>query len=374
MLLALGAAGAHAADFKPDARVWVGAGIDSNPSRDFTSPGNSTPYDAFGAAVASVSGALSGDWGRIYASYEFGGRKFFVYPSQDTEVQSATLDGSTALGKYLALGADLRARDRRGAERDYSDLVGEAYLDFVPDNAVSVRARGGAHRFLYWNRFEASFWGPTFGGSAQYRFNKHHQVFLFGDVELHTHNANANTCVRADDGSCATERPDERLVVERVALRGPHRQLEEPSDPPPPMPPVRSDTFFSVGVGYTYRGPFQLTVQYSYLDLTSNSFGETYRRHRFSGTAGFRLPLDFTLLGAAAVQIAQYPDGVCLSSCAIRLEDDAENSSNVSVKIVHPLGPHFDFDLKYAIYYNRLPRNDLSYLRMVGSLGLGWRW
>ena len=121
MLLALGAASTEAADFRGDARVWLGLGIDSNPSRDFTSPGTSTPYDAFGAAIAALSGAVTGERGRLFGGYEFGGRKFFGFPSQDTEVQSATLDGSLNRGRSLVVGIDGRARDRRGAERDYSD-------------------------------------------------------------------------------------------------------------------------------------------------------------------------------------------------------------------------------------------------------------
>ena len=38
-------------------------------------------------------------------SYDFGGRKFFLLPSEDTLVQSALLEGALALGRYLDLGA-----------------------------------------------------------------------------------------------------------------------------------------------------------------------------------------------------------------------------------------------------------------------------
>lgn len=347
MLLALGAVAARAADVKGDARVWLGAGIDTNPRRDFTSEGNFTPYDAFAAVVASGNAVVQTQWGRLYGTYDLGARKFFRYPSEDTLVQSAALDGAVLLGRSVAVGIRGKARDRRGAERDYSDLTGELYLEYVPDPAVSVKAHFGAHRFLYWNRFSASFWGPGMGAAAQYRFNRRHSVSLFAEAEPRSYNANA--CLKADDTSmgviCVTD----------------------------PVPPRRQDTYFSVGLGYTYRGPLVVSMQYAYLDSTSNSYGETYRRHRFSGTAGVRLPLGFTLLAAAAVQIAQYPDGVFLSSDLITLEDD-ENANNVSLKLVHPLGRHFDLDFKYSVYFNKLLRNDLTYLRMVGSVGIGWHW
>ncbi len=346
MLLALGATSSQAWDFKGDARVWLGLGVDSNPSRDFTSPGTATPYDAFGAAIVALSGVIGGERAQLYGAYEFGGRKFLSFASQDTEVQSATLDGTLFLSQSLSAGATVRARDRRGAEREYTDLAAEAYLEFTPDPSVSVRAHGGFHRFLYWNAFGSSYAAPSFGATAKYKFNKRHQVFLHGDAEPQKHNADACQLDPVDKMTCVVEEP----------------------------PRARQDTFFSVGLGYTYRGPFLLTVQYSYLDLSSNSYGETFRRHRFAGNAGFRLPLDFTLLASAAVQIAQYPDGVCLSSCTISLQEDDENATMGSLKLVHPLGAHFDLDLRYAVYFNRLPTNNLSYLRMVGSLGASWRW
>jgi hypothetical protein len=341
MLMALGATAALATDFKGDAHVWAGTGIDSNPRRDFTSQGIGTPPDAFAAAVVTGSGLLQNDWGRLSGSYDFGGRKFLLYPSEDTLVQALTLDGTAALGEYFELGVLGRLRDRRGADRDYTDLSAEAALSFVPDAAVDVRAHVAAHRFLYWNRFSTSFWGPQFGLSASYRFTKRHSVFISADFEPRRFNADAYF-KRDDEGE------------------------------PPPPPTQRRDSFFSVGLGYSYRGPFMLTAQYAYLDSSSNSFGETYRRHRFSGTAGLRLPLNFTLLVSGAVQFAQYPDGVFLSSDLIVLEDD-ENSNSLSIKLVHPLGEHFDLDFKYAVYFNRLLRNDLTYLRMVGSVGIGWR-
>ena len=33
-----------------------------------------------------------------------------------------------------------------------------------------LKAYVGAHRFLYWNRFSASFWGAAGGATAAYRF------------------------------------------------------------------------------------------------------------------------------------------------------------------------------------------------------------
>lgn len=347
LLVTLCAVTAHAVDFKGDLRAWSGTGLDTNPRRDFTSAGVFPTYDLFVPVVASGSATLLWEKAQLSGSYDVAGRKFFLFPSEDTVIQSALLDGSFALGRYFGVGANFRVRDRRGAERDYTDLGAEAYVEFIPDAKLDVKVRGGWHRFLYWNRFAASHWGSAFGASAAYRFNKRHSVFLHGDLEPQSFNAKA--CLR---------------------FEGPNiGQFSCQSDPPPP---VRQDTVLSVALGYTYRGPFQLMVQYAYLDSTSNSWGETFRRHRLSATLGVRLPLGFTLLSSGAVQFAQYPDGVFLSSDLVVLEDD-ENANMLTVKLVHPLGPHVDIDFKYAVYFNRLVRNDLTYLRMVGSLGFSWK-
>lgn len=353
ILLTLGAAAASAADFSGDARVWGGTGVDTNPRRDFTSANIVPPYDVFASLLTSLTGSLETDWGRLYGSYDFAGRKFFLYPSEDTFIQSAQLDGSVALGKYFGVGVLGRIRDRRGAQREYSDLFGELYVEFIPDAHLDLKLHGGAHRFLYWNQFGSSYWGPSFGASIVYRFNKRHSAFLLGDFEPHSHNADA--CVRVD----VPGKPDEVVCQD---------------DPPPPR---RSDAVISVGAGYTYRGPFHLTTTYAYLDSSSNSFAETFRRHRFSATLGLRLPFDFTLLLSGAVQFAQYPEGLRLSNEQpgapdLKLPEDDENANMASVKVVYPLGKHFDIDFKYAVYFNKL--GNFTYLRMVGSLGVGWKW
>ncbi len=92
-------------------------------------------------------------------------------------------------------------------------------------------------------------------------------------------------------------------------------------------------------------------------------------RLRLSATVGAHLPWDFTLLGQAALMLARYPDGVYLSS-DIQVAEDDENSSSVTLKLVHPLSERVDLEFKYALYVNQLPRNDYLYARQVGLTGL----
>lgn len=338
-LVVLLALEAHAIDLAGTARVWIGGGLDTNPRRDFTSAGTTTPLDGVLSATGSLSGQLEGEKGRLLGSWDVGGRKFIRLPSEDTLVNSLYGEGALFLGRAFSVGFMGRLRDRRGAERDYTDLGADAFVDFTPDNQVLVRLRGGAHRFVYWPRFPYSFGAPTAGLLARYRFNKRHALQVLGEYEPRRYNGSTN--------------PD-------------------PNNPEL-LATQRTDTAITAGVSYTFRGPFHITGGYTFFTQSSNSFGESVRRHRFNVVAGFKLPFEVTVLATGALQFQTYPDGVFLNPDLIILEDD-ENLSSVSVKLVRPLGKYFEVDLRYALYTTRLARDDLNYLRQVVQLGVGFRY
>lgn len=341
LLVLLTAATARAVEPRGRLRLVVGPGVDSNPRRDFTSSGISTVPDMFLAGFVQAQGALLFDRVHVSGNYDISGRKFLITaPSEDTLVQNASLDVLWAAHRVLDVGAMLRGRDRRGATRDYTDLGADALLAFLPDEHLEVRAHAGGHRFLFWNRFATSFFGPAFGGSVRYRFDKRHSAWASGDYEPRTFNA--------------------------IRVLPPGSPAEDP-------PVVRADNFFSVGAGYGYKGKFQASLSYLFTTAISNGYGESFQRHRISGNAAFQLPLDLTLLVNGALQIASYPDGIYLSSELIVLDDD-ENASNVTVKLVYPLGEHVELDVRGSGYFSRLSRNELTYLRLTGMLGVSVHW
>lgn len=338
MLAMLLAAAAPAADFQAHGRVWTGPGFDSNSRRDYVSEGVATQPDGFLFALGQLDAfAVFFDRLRVAGAYDVGARKFFVGASEDTIVQSAQLESTVALGRYFQVGLAGRARDRRGAERDYTDLVGGGVVDFLPDAALDVRLAVSAHRFLFYNRFTYSFWGPDSLLTARYRFNRRHSLSAFGMWNPRTYNAQATPY----PGPEGTE----------VSM------------------PRRQDAVLGAGLTWMYRGPFQASVSYAYLDQTSNSFGETIRRHRIGLTGGFRLPWRLMVLASATLQLASFPDGVYLSPDLTVVEDE-ENSSSVTLKVVRPVTAWLDVDLRYALYVNVLPGNDFLYLRHVASVGL----
>src|SRR5438105_2928265 len=144
-------ASAGAVDFAGRARAAVSGGIDTNPRRDFVSPdAGATPTDAVLQGVANLSATLQGERGALSGSYDLGARKFILLSTEDTVIQSLQLEGTLWLGAGFALGLSGRARDRRGADRDYSDLSAELSLQYLPDARLDFRIYAGAHRFIFW--------------------------------------------------------------------------------------------------------------------------------------------------------------------------------------------------------------------------------
>jgi hypothetical protein len=232
-----------------------------------------------------------------------------------------------------------RGRDRRPGSRAYSDLVAQTFVDFIPDASLSVRAFGGAHRFIYWEPFRHSFGATELGATVRYRIDRRHSLHVFGELGVRRHNAQAcGDTSAAETGTCTR-----------------------------PLDYRRKDSLLRAGVGWSLRGPVPLSLTYSYTDDASNSFGESWRQHRLSGSAGFRLPWEFTLLAQLSLQLADYPDGIFLSS-ALVVEEDSENFNAFSLKLARPIAQAIDLEGKWALYYSRLPPGHF-YRRQLFWLG-----
>ena len=342
-LLALLLSAPAFADAQGTARLWVGSGYDSNARRDFVRDDGSGAVapepDLVLSAIGAAEGRVRGPSVQATGAYELGLREFMRLPTEDVTIQSANLDGSVAVSRQLAVGLDARGKDRRGGERDYTDLSAEAFAEWAPDAAVDLRARGGAHRFIYWDPIGYSFGASELGLSARYRFDRHHSALLFGDLgsRIYQSMTHPNPVVAA-----------------------------------PPPPDRRRDQVLGAGAGYSYRGPFTVTLTYSYTEQDSNSFGETVTRHRLAATGGFRLPWRLALFAQAAVQLSRYPDGVYLSD-ELNITEDDDTHNAVSLRLVRPVSEHIDADLRYSLYEDRLPQNGISYLRQAAWVGLTWR-
>ncbi len=327
-----------AADAHGALRLSTSVGADSNPARAFQSSG--IQPDGFVSAVGSAQGEYLRAWAQFIGSYELGVRKFFSTTSNDLVAQSANGELLFPVAGPWSAGLEARAKDRRGGDQEYTDLVGSAFIELSLNKDLVIRARGGGHRFIYRPYFPYSFKSTELGFRARYRINNRHSAFLFGEGGPRLFNATAE----------------------------PNPTTEAPTDPP-----QRRDFMAVAGIGYRYRGPISLIFSYSYGRFTSNSFGQTAFRHRVTATAGIRLPRHWNLLVDGTLQFTTFPDKVFASPNLLLVDD--ENLNSLSLKFVHPLSAHWDFEVHAGVYHARLPGQVVTYeyLRAVAGIGVTWR-
>jgi len=339
-LCALGAAMllpiAAAAETSGGLRLSVGGGFDSNARRDYESVG--TQADGFAFITGAGNLLLNTGRAQAAAAYELGLRQFFMTPSANVTAQAATAQGLFLIAPSWAMGLAGRGKDRRGGDRDYSDLAGNAFVEWAATRALDIRLEAGARRFLYRPLFEYSFKATEFAAEARYRFDRRHSIALLGELGLRFYNGDA----RAD-----------------------------PALDPVPSPLQRQDVAFLGGLSYRYRGPVALSLSYHYGRADSNSFGETNYRHRLLASAGMRVFWELTVLAQAAIQVIHYPEGKSSSPDLLLLEDD--NQDSISLKLLRPLSSHLDAELFFGFYHANLPQNGLTYLRQVAWIGIAWR-
>lgn len=325
-----------------DGRLHVAGRLlwDGNAPRDYALPGaRANTADGVFGVLASAEGRYTAERWQLVGRYDAGGRLYRAFTSENTLVQSAALEGSHALGESLGLGIEGRAKDRRGGGRAYTDVAGSAFTEYVPDARLSLRLRAGGHVFRYRPDPRANFSGPELGVLARYRIDRRHALGIAGEYGA-------------------------RRYTTPARLGGP--PWEDPSR-------SRSDGTLQASVSYTYRGPLNLGLSYAYLENSSNSLGESLRRHRFSASLGVRLPWKLTLLAQGALGFNLYPDGIYLSPEIILVEDE-ESQNMLAVRLVRPLTPTLDLELSSAVYgSSRLPDTELSYFRPVVGVGLTWR-
>jgi len=316
-------------------RLAVQSGYDTNVRRDYDQTGTvvqDSELSVLGAATGRTKLSRVSLWG----SYEAGLRTFPDFTEETAIAQALNAEGSFALAGPVQVGLGTHDKDKRGGNRDYSDLAGDAFLEYVADSGLRARLHGAGHRYIYWDNFAYSFSAPEVGVSGRYDFSPRHAASFFAEVSLRTYNS---------------------------------ARAAAPGQPTPDG--ARQDTAFTVGASYTFKGPFSLRLGYSYFEQDSNSFGQSWGRHRWSATAGIRLPWRLFLLLDGALQLAQYPDGVPFSD--VLLAQDQENGNTFSAKLVRPLFAHLDVEAQYGATYNHLPTNNLTYLRQLAWVGLSCR-
>lgn len=311
-------------------RVSLSTGGDTNPTRDYVAPTFAPDL------LASVQASVEGQWlpeTRWYAvgAWDGGVRGYLTHWSANTLTQGLSVEAGRRFDGF-SLGLDGRAKDRRGGGRDYTDLSAGPFLDLTFGPAVSVRARLGVHRFLY-RPLPSETFGALHGSLfARWKLDRRHLLTVSGELGERRFGVSART------------------ETEPLELR-------------------RRDLATQAGLAWTYRGTFAAGAGYSFTALSSNSFGQSRVRHRFTVNSGFRVFWESMLFAQAALQLDSYPDGIFLSP-EVTLLDDDENTSALTLRWVKPLDDTFDLELRFATYLSRFAESALTYSRQLGTVAL----
>jgi hypothetical protein len=312
-----------------DARIrfLVAAEYDSNAPRLPLDQGGAPPGDGLTRLVIDAIGALR--TGDVRWSYDLmAGGKLFI-----TQENERMLVGQAKLGSVFPLGGGWvgqlgglgKVRAQQVGIRSYATTRG----DFFASRAFSPRwrLRGG----LYGSTFQIAS-APLFSSST-------------GAAQL-------GVSWYASDREVLDVSVDGRLrafpflpALERVFVDG--------------LPSLASQDFSRVDVpvvarvGLSSQRAIFIDLSYELSLQSSNSFGDSFARHRLVANLATRLPSDVTATLRGSIQLSQYPDGISLGQALIlTINDDSQNS--LVLALDRPWSEHFTLEARLALYGSEL--------------------
>lgn len=321
-----------------EASLALNGGLDTNARRVI---GETAVTDAFAGLAAKAKGNLFlGRRHLLHGRYDLGLKKFINLDAEDLMVQRLNLGYAAHLPAWdFEVDAHGKLRSSRNGLRDYLDLSGLFSARRQIGRKVALRGEFGLRHFSYPHEDDYGFWSAEVGLWGFWQLHRRLHLALGVRGVLPNYEGEA----RAPDATYGTQ--------------------------------MRRDKLLSVQLQASYRGPVAVQAGYLWVGNWSNSFGESFQRHRVFAAMTARLPWSIFVGLHLAWQALHYPDGLFLSDDLIDLLlYDDESQSNSTLKLARPLSKHLEIELKYSLSWVALPRRDddtsLSYLRQVATLGL----
>ena len=320
------------------ASVTLNLGVDTNARRVI---GETAVTDTFAGLSARAKGGVHlGQNHLFHGRYDIGLKKFINLDAEDLMVQRLRRGYAAHLSAWrFDTEAEAKLRSSRNGLRDYLDVSALFSARRQIGRDVSLRGEMGARRFSYPHADDYGFWAGELSLWGTWQPHRRVQLTLGVRGALPDYDGEA----RLSDASHGDER--------------------------------RRDHLLSVRLQAAYRGPVVVQAGYLWIGNWSNSFGESFQRHRLFAAMTARLPWSIFVGLHLAWQSVHYPDGLFLSDDLIDLLlYDDESLSNSTLKLSRPIGRHLEIELKYSLSYGELPRRDddtsLSYLRQVATIGV----
>lgn len=136
-----------------------------------------------------------------------------------------------------------------------------------------------------------------------------------------------------------------------------------------PISGRRVDAPFRATLSFSSARLLFLNVSYTILRNASNSFGESFTRHRLRALVGARLPALVTLSAQGSLQVTTYDQGVSVGQ-RLFLADDDESQNVLQIKLSRPLLEGIAIEGRVAFFGNELAREGVRFSRTTLSIGL----
>lgn len=133
----------------------------------------------------------------------------------------------------------------------------------------------------------------------------------------------------------------------------------------------RLDAPLTLGATFSSTRAVYLSLGYTLTRNWSNSFGDSYTRHRVNAIVGVQLPLEVTVSGQVALQLTSYDDGLSVGQ-RLLLADDDERQNNLTVVVSRPFLWGMHTEARIAVYGNEFARERVSFLRTTAGIGVRW--
>jgi hypothetical protein len=132
----------------------------------------------------------------------------------------------------------------------------------------------------------------------------------------------------------------------------------------------RTDLALAAGLAVTYTGTVLIDGRYDVTYDRSNSFGQSYVRHRLEVGVTSELPWNLVGTLRAVVQVSQSLDGLLFAPEVGVLTIEDENRNALSLQLVRELTPTLGLELRSTIYRNEFATREAGFARETVYLGL----
>ncbi|HEU0032277.1 MAG TPA: hypothetical protein VFQ53_16715 [Kofleriaceae bacterium] len=227
----------------------------------------------------------------------------------------------------------------------------------APDRERTLTIAAGLHQFTYKPSPEFQWLGPA----------------LSARLDLTLWQASGGT----RSLELAAQAGIEARAYDQVALADACPHDMEPADPrdcPAPTSLLRRDRYHRIGVDLTWTGSIVATVGYQVTVTDSNSFGQSFVRHRVGLSATKDLPWQLYGTVLATLQLDQYLDGLIVqedvqNQTFTTLDD--ENRSSLQGRLARPLSKLWSLESRVAVWRNLgSSGGDTAFRRALFYLGV----